>query len=274
MFIKLFFLSALCLFVNASMGFATTYKLVPLKMAEQHEWLRQGQTLWVSGKHNPVSVCSTEKVMKNGKGTFFISCSNNAEFPINLYFQNVSITDQWGRPIRLIHKEELIEKKKSQTRWAQFASALCTGLDACSAQNAGDIHFQSNTSETYRVNQSNHGANGWNNNHGSMHGSSSTSGTIHCEALKRQALEQVTRDGQARKALITNEYENYESSYNHHYFDSNTLLPQTCYESFFHIAIPKDIEKNLEYLFVNVDLGGERHTFCFYCAHPKKNCRR
>jgi hypothetical protein len=256
--------------IGASTCFAGICKIFPIKMGEQNELLIQGQTLLVSGKHNPVVMCHTEDIMKNGQGTFYFACANNENFPINLYFQNLSVTDQWGRPIKVIKKEELIAKKRTKTRWKKFASALCTGLEACNAQSAGDINYRSSTNNVYHINGKSNGSNGRVNSSGNIIGSSSTEGIIHCEALSRQAMRQVRIDSQARMALIEGECQDYEFIIKNSYFDSNTLFPNALYESFFEIDVPRQVEKQLEYIYVTVDFGKERHSFCFYCAKPKR----
>lgn len=257
-----------------SVGFGSSYSIFPCKMEGQNELLMQGEKLIISRKQHGVLLYQTDRILKNGDCRFYLACSNNSDTPLNLYFQNLSVTDQWGRPIRVVRKEELIAKKKTKTRWKRFASALCTGLESYNAQSAGDISFKTNTIDNYYLNGSSMGSNGWVNTYGNIYGSSSTNGTIHCEALKRQAMQQVNLQSQARSAMIEDEYQDYEFAIKNNYFDSNTLFPNDLNERIFQISVPKNIENQLEYIFVNLDISGERHTFCFYCANNSKNKRR
>ena len=207
-------LIAVGIFCGSVNCFASEYKITPMKMEMQNELLIQGNTLLVSGQHNPVILCQTEKTVKDDFGTFYVACANNESYPINLYFQNLTVTDQLGRPIRVVPKEELISKKKTKTYWKQFASALCNGLESCNAQKAGDITFQSNSRENFYFNKRSVGTSGWVNSNGNIYGSTSTNGTIHCEALKRQAMNEVNLNGQMRAAKIEGEYKNYEVAVN------------------------------------------------------------
>ncbi len=205
---------------------------------------------------------------------FILRVQITVESRLIFIFKNLSVTDQWGRPIRVLKKEEMIAKKKTKARWKQFASALCTGLQSYNAQSAGDIKFHSNTTDNYYFNGRSSVLGGWVNSSGNIYGSSSTSGTIQCEALKRQAMQEVNMQGQLRSAMIEEECKEYESTMKSCYFDSNTLFPNVLHESIFQIAVPRNIENQLEYLFINLDVGGERHTFCFYCANQSRGKRR
>jgi hypothetical protein len=251
--LKLFFLSFAIL--SSLTCFAAT-RFVPVKMDAQNDYLRQGQVTMISEKNNHIALAQRDIVVRNGKAAFNMSCSNLEGSPTNLYFQNLSVTDQWGRPIRVVRREELIAKKRSQKGWAKFFSALGTGIEASSAERAGDITVQSNTCDVYNDSKGDRGSS-----------ASSTTETIRVEALRREALREVEIQGQIRSDMIESEYQNYKCAMQHNYFDSNTLLPQSVYNSVFQIDISPKIEKQLEHLFVNVDFGGERHTFCFYCTH-------
>ena len=82
-------------------------------------------------------------------------------------------------------------------------------------------------------------------------------------------VEEIKREGEMRSLMLEEEYQDYQGALKNGYFDSNTLPPNSRYESFFQIAVPKAFEKELKCLFISVDFGGETHTFCFECAKSK-----
>lgn len=223
-YMKKFFLIAIAICICTT-GFSANYGIIPCKMEDQNEFLFQGKTLLVSQKQHKVLLYPKNKILKNGNCGFYLGCLNNGKVPINLYFQNLSVTDQWGRPIRVLKKEAMIAKKGTETCWNQCMFALGCGLLSYSAQEMGCINF-------LQV-------------------------QLTSEAIERE------RD-----------YKKYKSIVNSWYFDSNTLFPNVLYESVFQISIPKGIENQLEHLFVNLDVDGERHTFCFYYTNQSKSKRR
>jgi hypothetical protein len=244
--------------------------IYPTKYEHQEEILVQGASVILSKKTHSISMYQTSESLYNRKANFYFSVLNNTEKNVNFYFSNLKVTDQWGRDINVVDKSKLIAQKKSEKNWKAFGSALCTGLESMDAQKAGTINYQTKTHENHYSNYNIHGSNGW--AHGSSYGvnSSTTTGTIHCEALRQHALRQVEINSQYRNDIIQMDYQNHEYDLNNFYFDSTTLFPGNLYAANFQIDIPKNIEKNLQYLIFTYDIGGENHTFCFYCEEGKR----
>lgn len=240
------------------------------KYEDQEEVFVDGGSVIVSNKTNSVFMYQTSERMSD-RGNFYFSISNETHSPINFCFSDLKVTDQWGRDIKVVHKKELIAAKKSAHNWQTFASLLCLGIESANAQNAGKIHYQSHTTDNYRANFNAYGSNqSW--VHGSVYGSgsSTTTGTVHCEALRQQAIRRVQDDAGRRQEQIQAHYHDWEYRLNNFYFDSNTIFPKTSYSVNFQIVLDKEVEKDLQYLLFTYQVGGEEHTFSYYCGDKVK----
>ena len=266
-----YFLALSFLFCNIC--FAERY-IQPTKYDYQEEILIQGGSVIASNKINSVLMYQTSETINNRKGNFYFILSNQTDRPINFYISNFRVTDQWGRPIRIVRKKEIIAHKKSSKKWALFASAICTGLESANAQNAGIVNYQSHTNGNFNSNFNAYGSGGWVNGSVSGYNSSTTSGTVQIEALRQQAQRRVQRNAQQRNNTIQANYDDWEYRLYNFYFDSTTILPGNAYATNFQIDVHKNIEKNLQYLLFTYDMGGEEHTFCFYCGQEKKKWYR
>lgn len=248
--------------------------IYPTKYEYQDEILIQGASVLLSKKTNSVLMFQTCASIHNRKANFYFEIINNTEKNINFYFSNLKVTDQCGRELIVVDKSQLIANKRREKNWKVLGSALCTGAEAMEAQKAGTINYQTSSNETYYSKFNVHGSNGC--AHGSSVGvnSSITTGTFHCEALRQQALRQVDINSQYRSDAIQAEYHNHKQNLNNFYFDSNTLFPGKLYAANFQIDIPKNLEKSLQHLIFTYEVGGESHSFCFYCEDGKKRASR
>ncbi len=249
--------------------FAERY-IQPTKYDYQEEILIKGGAMIASNKTNSVLMYQTSETINNRKGNFYFMLSNQTDKLINFYVSNLRVTDQWGRPIRIVRKKEIIANKKNSKNLAIVASALCTGLESMNAQNAGNVAYQSHTNGNFNSNFNVYGSGGWVNGSVSGHNSSTTSGTVQIEALRQQAQRQVRQNAQQRNNTIEANYDDWEYRLNNFYFDSTTVFPGQAYAANFQIDVHKNIEKDLQYLLFKYDIGGEEHTFCFYCGREKK----
>lgn len=247
------------------------YYIQPTKYEDQEEILVQGASIILSKKENSsILMYQTSKTITDRIGNFYFALKNNGYEKINFYFQNLKISDQMGRHVRIIPKQEHLENKVSVKNSRLFASALCTTLASMNAQNAGKINYQSNTNTFYRSNINAYGSNGYLNGSSTGYINSSTNGTIHSEALRQQAFRQVTTDSIYRNQAIEANYETDIDNLHNFYFDSSTILPDTIYSANFQIEVPKEIEKELEYLLFTFEVENVTHTFCFYCGEKVK----
>lgn len=108
--------------------------------------------------------------------------------------------------------------------------------------------------------------------YGTLNGyeNSYTKGTIECETLRQQAIQQANANSNARIAQIETNSLFEEAKFTNYYFDSTTIFPNTLYEAGFQILLSKEVERELEYLIISIDLGVERHVFYFDCGENVK----
>lgn len=238
----------------------------PLKYPDQKEVLVQGGVILISEKTNCASIYQTCEEIENRKANFYFEVLNKGEHPINLYFQDLRVTDQAGRPIRIIPKQELIANKKSQANWRLFTSTLCEGIDTINAEEAGRVDYYAHSTTHHRARRSVFGSEGWAQGSVSASTTSTTHGVVYSEALRRQAVREAQEDAHIRNTAILGECAAWESNLRQYYFDSSTIAPNDLYGANIQIDIPRQVEKELEYLVFTVYVGEESHSFCFYCA--------
>lgn len=259
----------LCLCLTNNSCFSDRY-IVPSKHDYQEEILIQGASVLHSNKLNSVSIYQTCETIQKRRANFYFLLSNNTNSPLNFCVSNLKVTDQYGRPIKLMSKQELLDAKKSQRNWQIFASALCSGLEAINAQNAGRIDYQSHSQNTFNSNYSTYGSSGWSRGSMNEYSTSTTYGTVHCEALRQQALRDAENKAIHRNNSILGTYETWEYGLNHFYFDSTTIFPNTVYAANIQIEVPPHIEKDLQFLVFSFDIENDPHTFYFYCGKEEK----
>lgn len=254
-----FFITVSFLFCNIC--FAERY-IQSTKYENQEEIFIRGGSAIASDKINYVLMYKTSNTIINRKGNFYFELANRTEKPIHFYLSNLRVTDQWGRPVRIVSKNELIANKKSSKDWDLLASSLRKDRDTKDAQNAGNVSYQSQS------NCNMYGSGGCANE------KYSSTATVHVEALSQLAKRQAQIDAQERNNIIQSNYEDWEYCLNNFYLETTTVFPGHSYAANFQIDMHKDIEKDLQYLLFTYDIGGEEHTFCFYCGREKKKWYR
>ena len=239
----------------------------PTKYDDQQEILIQGASILLSEKKSSiVQMYQTTETLKNRKANFYFIIYNKNNEPENFHYHNLKIIDQNERKIRVVHKNEILEAKKRKKNWSHLASALCTDLESVNAQNAGTIHYHSQSNASYKSNFNAYSSRGVLNGHSTTYGSITNNGTFYCEALRQKAMRQVNDDANYRSALIETNYSVEEFKVNNFYFDSTTIFPNTTYAANFQIDVPKNIKTDLEYIFFIFKVGKDTHTFCYFCG--------
>lgn len=254
-------LLALMIFLSAPLF--SERSIHPTKYEDQEEILEKGGVMLLSSKIHDVLIYQTQESLRGRRANFFFSITNYGERPVNLYFANLTATDQVGRPIRIVPKRELIRNKKQQTGWNLLASGVVECLEADQASNAGDTTFHTVTRERERVRYGRAGRR----ERPVVVDSASTSttcGVIHNEAERQRALRAVRQDASLRNSAIIARQQMFEDDMQSHYFDAETIYPDENYAANFQIEVPKSIEKDLQFILLHFDLGEERHTFAFY----------
>lgn len=258
-------LFSLLLLSTPFLGFAD-HCIYPAKYPDQKEVLVQGGIILISEKTNSASIYQTCEAIENRKANFYFEIFNKEERPINFYFQDLQVTDQNGRPIRIVPKQELIANKQSQANWKLFASTLCEGIDTLNAEEAGRIDYYSHSSTRHRSQRSVFGSEGWAQSNTHAATTTTTHGVVYSEALRRQAIREAQEDAHIRNTVILGDAAAWETNLRQNYFDSSTIAPDSIYGANIQIDIPRQIEKELEYLVFTVNVGEEAHSFCFYCS--------
>lgn len=262
---KLKYILPLCFFyVNAC--YADRF-IQATKYENQEEVFIQGCPVTVSNKINSALMYQTCETLKDRKASFYFSLSNKTDKPINFLFSDLYVTDQSGKPIKIIHKKEIIAIKESSRKWKLIGSALRTNTDSINANNNGTVQYHSQTNDRFSSNL-NRSENIAKSNIRTQN-SSTTSGTIHVEALRQQALRNVQNDAKSRNEAIQANYDDWIYRLHNFYFDSTTIFPGSTYSANFHIDIDKNIEEKLQYLIFTYHIGEEEHKFCFYCGKKK-----
>lgn len=249
--------------------FADSY-IQPTKYDDQEEVLVQGGSMIVSNKMNSVIMYQTSKKTYNRKGNFYFNLLNRTDRPINFYFSNLQVTDQWGRHVKVVHKNTLISNKESEMNWRLFGSAFCTTVDYINAQDAGTSRYYAQNNSSSHSKFKVRGSEGWVDSSASKYSSSTTSGVIYNEGARQQAVRQAGIDASYRDNAIVAKCEDWKHALTNYYFDSTTVFPGSEYGANFQVDIDKDIEKDLQYLLFTYDMDGEQHTFCYYCGNDTK----
>jgi len=244
------------------------HDIFPVKMDGQDEIFINGGVVIRSEKQFSMELYQTRSEIKNGKANFYFAVANNTNRLVNIHFNDLMVTDQLGNPLRVVTKNELLNSKKNCASWKHFFSAICTFADSCQADKAGDINYNETSCSSYNSRASRCGLGRVSCVNSNTSAISSTSGQLHCEALRQQAQRQVYEDASLRTSLIEQEYIDGEYAVKNFYFDSNTVFPNTIYGANFYVDVPRQLERGIQYIFVNFYIENELHTFCFMCL-PK-----
>lgn len=221
----------------------------PIKQYDQDEILVNGASVLMSKKSQTVLMYQTSEKIKKNHANFFFTVKNETALPVNLYFENLVVTDQFGRHIPVVHKNHQIARKRKEAKNLSILSGVCTGLELLSSDSAGEVKYTETSVSHNRT------------------GSSVTcrEGTIHNEALRRQAVDEAVIGGAVRNHEINEEFRSWENGLSHYYFDSNTIFPNSSYSANFQIRVPSHYEQDLTYLTFTYTLNGEQHAFKYFC---------
>lgn len=266
---RIILLASFFLFFNY--GFAERC-ILPMRHGNHEEiYIQGGKALLSNGLNSSIMMFNTCPKLKGQRGNFYFSIANHTRLPLHFLVHQLTVTDQWGRRVRVVPKQELIHVKKRQKSWKLFFSGLLTGLQSIDAESAGDIEYRSCTDT--RIDTSIRNRDSHRNGNSAIHerARSKTHATIHSEALRQQAQREIDRDAAVRRGRIRADYNYWKHGLTNYYFDSRTLFPEDIYGANLQIEVPKGVEQDLEYLIFTFDLAGEKHSFSFYCGNHRAN---
>jgi len=264
---------ALLLLICSQSIFAERY-VQPTFYAGQKEILDQGGSIILSNKENSVLMYQTCGTIKYRRGNFMLAIFNETDEPVNFHFHDLKVTDQWGRPVRVVPKRELIKDKKRKRDGELFFLGIESVQDAVDSKKAGVVRRASHTQYREKERFRSRGTNGWVDETFDRNGASRTHETLYSEALRRQELREARRDKAIRSHEVETEYRRWKEGLTNFYFDSTTLFPGERYQANFQIEIPSRVEKDLQYLIFTFNVGGEEHAFSYFCGIEKKKWYR
>lgn len=236
----------------------------PTKYYDLEKIYLMGEPIFLSKKNNSVLMYQTGKKIKYHKANFYFALFNQSEKPINFLFTNLKVTDQKGRPVKVLHKNAIIEGKRKRKSLELLCSAIIAGLDDFNVSQAGRVNAFSEANTSYFSNTSSYTSQGYMRNESSTYMTTNTTTTFYSDALQRQAERQVQIDYQNRVVAINRGFESFCYGMHRYYFDSHTVFPGRLYAANFQIYISKEMEEELEYLFFTYEVDGEEHCFCYY----------
>jgi len=252
-------ISFFVLFLSSMYVSGVEKNIIPTFYDHQKEVLIDGGSATLSQKENSILMFQTSKNLKGRRGNFYFSMMNLTDESVNFYPSNLRVTDQRGRSVRVVTKEELLSSNRRENNTLLFLSAISTGLGAYNASNTGTMNYQTQSRTI--------------NNRG-LYSTTTSYGTIHSEGLRQQAVRNVEIDGAVRNSEIKKDFKDTEYGISNFYLDANTIFPESEYAANFQIDIPKEIETELEYLIFTYCIGSEEHSFCYHCPDVKRGSKR
>lgn len=256
----------LAFFISISPCAMADRYLYAMKAPEQEEILVQGAPILASEQEHSVLMYQTCKGVKRGRGNFYFILTNGGGDSFNFYASNLRVSDQCGRPVRVVPKRELIADKRGEKNRKSFLSDLLYIFDLFAADDAGTVECESHSVSKLRK----HRKSCWVDESVCKTEVTSSKSTLYCDALRRQALRQADEDEARREGAIKGNYEQWKYKLSNFYLDSNTIFPHSDYAANFQIEVPKKIEKELEYLVFTYDVGDETHSFRYDCPKHRR----
>jgi hypothetical protein len=247
-------------------GFCIDRFLEPIKFQDQEEFYIQGGMGLLSQKQNSIIFYPTTPCLMDGKANFYFIFSNDSDRYENVLVQNVRVTDQYGRPVRMIPVQEHLDRLRSSANWKSFFNFAIGAIDLCLAQDAGRVDYH----RSYQRNV--HGFNG--RTCYGHHEQGCETGTYYSRALQRAAERESILAASFRERGINNEYQLRKMRYENFYLSSNTVPPRSVYSANFQIDVPRFMEVDLQYLYITFNVGCETHTFALHCGNSRQQPHR
>lgn len=260
----------LCLSLLTTVACFGERYLQPVKYEDQEELFERGGLMLFSSKNNDILFYQTRETLKNNCANFFFSFTNCQDRNINVLFHNLTVTDQYGRIIKVVPKKQLLKGEENNMAWAMLFSGVVELADTLEANQAGKTTVHTHThgsacANTARV------RNGYvtNSAHADVAYSSSSCSVIQSEAERQKALRMARQDAALRNLALTNKYQTIEGKIHDNYFDSQTVYPEESFSANVQIEVPKYIEKDLQYIYFHFNIDDETHIFAVYAGQKK-----
>jgi len=264
------FRNLLCVMLFISGACFGDRQLQLAKYDGQEELYEKGGLMLFSSKQNDILFYQTSSTLKYNKANFYFSFTNCGDKPVNINENSLTVTDQFGRRIRVVPKSELVKTKQKAHSWAMFSANLSELANTMEASKAGDTtvhthaHGQAVTdSAKYK--------------RGKLKTSEHTNTTytdcsstyIRSEAERQRALTETRQEAALRRLAINNEMNQFENKMDDNYFAAQTVYPEEAFSANLQIDVPKEIEKDLQYIYFYFNVDGEQHIFAVYAGCKK-----
>lgn len=212
----------------------------------QGEYFIKGCKNLVSKKKHSISMNCKRSCLKKGRGCFSFSILNNGNKPINFYPSNVRVFDQNGATIKIVPLSEQLNLANSDYKWNRFFFGTDAFFQWFNIKDAG---------MTYEKKVF-YGPSGPN----VMEGYSQDN------YRRNQAYRELAKETTALGKKVALLYSLITEGLNNCYLNAHTIFPDRVYSANLEIRVPKKILKNAKYLIFEYDIGGEKHSFCFYVS--------
>lgn len=237
--------------------------LEPVKFQDQQDFYIQGGLGILSQKNcNSILFYQTNEYLCEGKANFYFVFNNDTDGYVNFLIHNVRVTDQFGRPVRIVPMHEHLDRIRSSANLKTFFNIALGGLNLFCAHDAGRVDYCTSGHRDVHGFSHSRGRYG-------HHERFYEQGTYHSRALQRAAERESILMTAFLERGIQDEYQLKKFKYENFYLSSNTVPPHSVYSANFQVEVPKFMQVDLQYLYFTFDAGGEKHTFATFCGTPK-----
>lgn len=272
-----------------TLSFAGNIRGIPT--LDTHEIFENGGLILVSQKANTILMYNTTP-KANDYCNFFVEITNESPDFETFYFDELVVTDQWGRKIPVKKKKTVIKNKEKMHFWENFFQAVVTSAEIADAnKNAGKVKYTETTVTNAHANVNARVENRRDqiqghvipNQRGRVQTSvvstqrdiSQANANIHVqsrEEVKGEYVDEFARQEQLRRLherqVIRAAQINHAQATSIHnaenfYLDNHTLKPGETYGANFQILIPKELKKDLQEIIISYYFAGEEYNFLY-----------
>lgn len=233
------------------------------------EIFENGGLILASEKQHSIYMYNTTPRV-SGYCNFFVEIHNESPHRETFYFQDLVVTDQWGRRLPVRSKNSVVKRQERENSTRDFFHSLSCAIDSINTEKkAGKVKYKEE-SRGYSKTKVRTG-----DRRGTVartevrsENYSRIKGEAVDEGMKRLELREMRREHARERAAIARENAVAMSNAMSYYIDNHTLMPDEVYGSNFQVIIPDDILDELEYIYVHYTFAGEKHTFSYRVYTP------
>jgi len=210
--------------------------LVPIQYRNQEKLFHKGTPFLISSKKvSDVRLVPLDHAILQNKASFSFSIANRSSQKLNFLADNLTAYDQDDREIVIVPKQELIHQSSAHAWWRKLFSNITYWIELWYSPEYGFLGYSSN----YRHRKH-----------------------LYSRGLVKQAQDIAALKEDRRQEKILYLEDSQISGYEEFYFGSHTIFPDDFYSANIQIKVPDDQLEELQFLYINFDVGGEQHIFC------------